>query len=71
MNANFGLLEPLAATGRISKDRKKELLVERAQAEFASWLRRSVTMQHQRHGGHRGHGDNAESACPPRASCLV
>jgi methylenetetrahydrofolate--tRNA-(uracil-5-)-methyltransferase len=38
MNANFGLLEPLAVTGRISKDRKKELLVERAQSEFASWL---------------------------------
>jgi methylenetetrahydrofolate--tRNA-(uracil-5-)-methyltransferase len=38
MNANFGLLEPLAVTGRISKDRKKELLVERAQSEFASWV---------------------------------
>ncbi len=38
MNANFGLLEPLAAAGRIAKDKKKELLVERAQAELASWL---------------------------------
>jgi methylenetetrahydrofolate--tRNA-(uracil-5-)-methyltransferase len=38
MNANFGLLAPLEAPGRISKDRKKELLVERAQSEFASWL---------------------------------
>jgi len=38
MNANFGLLEPLAVTGRISKDRKKQLLVERAQAEFSDWL---------------------------------
>jgi len=38
MNANFGLLEPLEVTGRISKDRKKERLVERAQSEFASWL---------------------------------
>jgi methylenetetrahydrofolate--tRNA-(uracil-5-)-methyltransferase len=38
MNANFGLLEPLGATGRVSKDRKKELLIERAQSEFASWL---------------------------------
>ena len=36
MNANFGLLEPLA--GKLKKDRKKELLVERAQAEFAAWL---------------------------------
>ena len=47
MNANFGLLEPLESAGRgggaagqgtktrMSKDRKKELLVERAQAEFA------------------------------------
>jgi methylenetetrahydrofolate--tRNA-(uracil-5-)-methyltransferase len=38
MNANFGLLEPLPVTGRVPKDRKKELLVERAQSEFASWL---------------------------------
>jgi len=38
MNANFGLLEPLAVTGRISKDRKKELLVERAHADFSDWL---------------------------------
>jgi methylenetetrahydrofolate--tRNA-(uracil-5-)-methyltransferase len=38
MNANFGLLEPLAMTGRISKDRKKELLVERAQEDFSGWL---------------------------------
>jgi folate-dependent tRNA-U54 methylase TrmFO/GidA len=38
MNANFGLLEPLPVTGRVSKDRKKELLVERAQADFASWV---------------------------------
>ena len=37
MNANFGLLEPLAG-GRIPKDRKKQLLVERAQADFETWL---------------------------------
>jgi methylenetetrahydrofolate--tRNA-(uracil-5-)-methyltransferase len=37
MNANFGLLEPLA--GKVKKDRKKELLVERAQAEFDRFLR--------------------------------
>jgi methylenetetrahydrofolate--tRNA-(uracil-5-)-methyltransferase len=36
MNANFGLLDPLA--GRIKKDRKRELLVERAQAEFARFV---------------------------------
>ena len=36
MNANFGLLDPLP--GKIKKDRKKELLVERAQADFSSWL---------------------------------
>lgn len=48
MNANFGLLEPLAPVGsggrgsggRMSKDRKKELLVERAQADFADFLTR-------------------------------
>lgn len=44
MNANFGLLEPWTggqgdrgAGGRMSKDRRKELLVERAQADFAVW----------------------------------
>jgi methylenetetrahydrofolate--tRNA-(uracil-5-)-methyltransferase len=39
MNANFGLLDPLA--GKVKKDRKKELLVERAQADFAAWLEKS------------------------------
>ena len=38
MNANFGLLEPLSVTGRLPKDRKKALLVERAQADFSDWL---------------------------------
>ncbi|HWA41455.1 MAG TPA: methylenetetrahydrofolate--tRNA-(uracil(54)-C(5))-methyltransferase (FADH(2)-oxidizing) TrmFO, partial [Gemmatimonadales bacterium] len=37
MNANFGLLEPL--DGKIKKDRKKELLVERARADFAGWMK--------------------------------
>jgi methylenetetrahydrofolate--tRNA-(uracil-5-)-methyltransferase len=36
MNANFGLLEPLP--GKLRKDRKKELLVERARAEFGRFL---------------------------------
>jgi len=36
MNANFGLVDPLP--GRVKKDRKKEILVERAQADFAVWL---------------------------------
>jgi methylenetetrahydrofolate--tRNA-(uracil-5-)-methyltransferase len=40
MNANFGLLEPLEAARQIPKDRKKELLVERAQAEFDAWISR-------------------------------
>jgi methylenetetrahydrofolate--tRNA-(uracil-5-)-methyltransferase len=39
MNANFGLLDPLS--GRVKKDRKKELLVERAQGDFAAWLEQS------------------------------
>ncbi|HEX7337440.1 MAG TPA: methylenetetrahydrofolate--tRNA-(uracil(54)-C(5))-methyltransferase (FADH(2)-oxidizing) TrmFO [Gemmatimonadales bacterium] len=38
MNANFGLLDPLP--GRVKKDRKKELLAERAQADFGSWMNR-------------------------------
>jgi methylenetetrahydrofolate--tRNA-(uracil-5-)-methyltransferase len=38
MNANFGLLAPLEApTGRISRDRRKELLVERAVRDFGTW----------------------------------
>ena len=36
MNANFGLLDPLP--GRVKKDRKKELLVERARADFGTWM---------------------------------
>jgi methylenetetrahydrofolate--tRNA-(uracil-5-)-methyltransferase len=36
MNANFGLLEPLE--GKVKKDRKKELLVERAQVDFGQFL---------------------------------
>jgi len=40
MNANFGLLEPLSRAERgIKKDRKKELLVERAQAEFEAFVK--------------------------------
>ena len=45
MNANFGLLEPLEAEraggrsgGRMSKARRKELLVERAEADFRRFL---------------------------------
>ena len=45
MNANFGLLDPLDGGkaegrkgGRISKDRKKELLAERAVAEMREWI---------------------------------
>jgi methylenetetrahydrofolate--tRNA-(uracil-5-)-methyltransferase len=36
MNANFGLLDPLP--GKVKKDRKKELLVERAQTDFEAWI---------------------------------
>ena len=45
MNANFGLLEPLEGGtaegrkgGRISKERKKELLAERALARMREWI---------------------------------
>jgi methylenetetrahydrofolate--tRNA-(uracil-5-)-methyltransferase len=47
MNANFGLLDPLPgkslprAQRGVKKDRKKELLAERAQADFAEWLEES------------------------------
>jgi len=46
MNANFGLLEPLP--GRVKKERKKELLVERAQADFGAWLEESGVL-HEKH----------------------
>jgi methylenetetrahydrofolate--tRNA-(uracil-5-)-methyltransferase len=36
MNANFGLFEPLP--GKVKKDRRKELLVERARADFGRFL---------------------------------
>lgn len=36
MNANFGLLDPLP--GKVKKDRRKELLVERAKADFGRFL---------------------------------
>jgi methylenetetrahydrofolate--tRNA-(uracil-5-)-methyltransferase len=36
MNANFGLIDPLP--GKVKKDRKKELLVERAQADLGEWI---------------------------------
>jgi methylenetetrahydrofolate--tRNA-(uracil-5-)-methyltransferase len=36
MNANFGLLDPLP--GKAKKERKKELLVERARADFEGFL---------------------------------
>jgi methylenetetrahydrofolate--tRNA-(uracil-5-)-methyltransferase len=45
MNANFGLLDPLdesaarATRGRGRKEAKKEMVVQRAQGEFAAWLR--------------------------------
>ena len=35
MNANFGLVDPLP--GKVRKDRKRELLAERALADFRSW----------------------------------
>ncbi|MBA2626418.1 MAG: methylenetetrahydrofolate--tRNA-(uracil(54)-C(5))-methyltransferase (FADH(2)-oxidizing) TrmFO [Gemmatimonadales bacterium] len=35
MNANFGLVDPLP--GKVKKDRKKELLAERALADFDRW----------------------------------
>ena len=35
MNANFGLLDPLAA--KVTKDDRKQLLVDRARTEFATW----------------------------------
>jgi methylenetetrahydrofolate--tRNA-(uracil-5-)-methyltransferase len=49
MNANFGLLDPLP--GKVKKDRKKELLVERAQADFEAWLDQAgIAMQRQGRG---------------------
>jgi methylenetetrahydrofolate--tRNA-(uracil-5-)-methyltransferase len=58
MNANFGLLDPLSgkslprAQRGVKKDRKKELLAERAQADFSSWLDDSEVLGQKIH--HRG-----------------
>jgi methylenetetrahydrofolate--tRNA-(uracil-5-)-methyltransferase len=55
MNANFGLVDPLP--GKMKKDRKKELLVERAQADFEAWVEeigvaKDLKLLH--HEGHKG-----------------
>jgi methylenetetrahydrofolate--tRNA-(uracil-5-)-methyltransferase len=62
MNANLGLLDPLP--GKVKKDRKRELLVERAQADFAAWIEQTgidlgqgVTAK----AHHRGTEDTKES----------
>jgi methylenetetrahydrofolate--tRNA-(uracil-5-)-methyltransferase len=57
MNANFGLLDPLP--GKVKKDRKKELLVERAQADFQSWLDETEVLGQEVH--HRGTEDTEGS----------
>lgn len=38
MNSNFGLLDPLDVVVK-DKERKREMLAERAQADFAAWMR--------------------------------
>ncbi len=38
MNANFGLLNPLETGGQNSKERRKALLVSRAQGDFQAWM---------------------------------
>ncbi|HEU4561966.1 MAG TPA: methylenetetrahydrofolate--tRNA-(uracil(54)-C(5))-methyltransferase (FADH(2)-oxidizing) TrmFO [Longimicrobium sp.] len=39
MNSNFGLLDPLADVGKkMKKEVKRELLVERARADFGAWM---------------------------------
>jgi hypothetical protein len=58
MNANFGLLDPLP--GKIKKDRKKQLLVERAQADFSAWLDESELPGQKTH--HRGTEDTEAPA---------
>jgi methylenetetrahydrofolate--tRNA-(uracil-5-)-methyltransferase len=37
MNSNFGLLEPLAEPVR-DKERKRQMLAERAREEFSAWM---------------------------------
>jgi methylenetetrahydrofolate--tRNA-(uracil-5-)-methyltransferase len=39
MNSNFGLVDPLETPVR-DKQRKRELLSERGQADFAAWMAR-------------------------------
>jgi methylenetetrahydrofolate--tRNA-(uracil-5-)-methyltransferase len=55
MNANFGLVDPLPgkslprAQRGVKKDRKKELLVERAQEDFSSWIAESELLAEKPH----------------------
>ena len=70
MNANFGLLDPLeagqrgrGAAGRVSKERKKELLVGRAQADFAAWLATLEDCEQAIH--HRGTEDTELNGSTP------
>lgn len=48
MNSNFGLVEPLAEPVR-DKERKRQMLVERAREEFTAWME-----AHAIHGGMTG-----------------
>jgi methylenetetrahydrofolate--tRNA-(uracil-5-)-methyltransferase len=38
MNSNFGLLDPLDRPGKMKKEEKRALLVERARADFGAWM---------------------------------
>ncbi len=38
MNSNFGLIDPLEQGGKMKKEVKRELLVERARADFGAWM---------------------------------
>jgi len=38
MNSNFGLIDPLEQGGKMKKEVKRELLLERARADFAAWM---------------------------------
>jgi methylenetetrahydrofolate--tRNA-(uracil-5-)-methyltransferase len=38
MNSNFGLIDPLDRPGKMKKEEKRALLVERARADFGAWM---------------------------------
>ncbi len=67
MNANFGFLEPLE--GKVKKDRKKELLVERRRRISGVFWESSVDGRHSVMIHHEGTKDTKDHRATPLPNC--